>query len=96
VLHHVGPLAGAALLAGASGKVLFGAIGFVLSVPFLLRLYRRFKTWLAPGIALGAFVAAFSLSTFVIGPLIAGEGGGNSPTPGLQQPNGSHAGHHGG
>lgn len=27
VLHHVGPLAGAALLAGAGGKVLFAAIG---------------------------------------------------------------------
>src|SRR5918995_1043511 len=27
VLHHVGPLAGAALLAGASGRALFAAIG---------------------------------------------------------------------
>jgi hypothetical protein len=95
VLHHVGPLAGAALLAGAGGKLLFGAVGFVLSVPFLLRLYRRFETWIAPAIALGVFIAAFSFSTFVIGPLITGEGGGSSPKPGLQQP-GGHAEHHGG
>src|SRR5688500_1267569 len=33
VLHHVGPLAGAALLAGATGKLLFGALGFLLAVP---------------------------------------------------------------
>ena len=27
VLHHAGPLAGAALLAGVGGKLLFGALG---------------------------------------------------------------------
>lgn len=94
VLHHVGPLAGAALLAGASGKLLFAAIGFVLSIPFLLRLYRRFKTWVAPAVALGIFVAVFSLSTFVIGPLITGDGGGTKQ-PGLEQP-GGHMSHHSG
>jgi hypothetical protein len=31
VLHHIGPLAGAALLAGAGGKLLFAVAGFVLS-----------------------------------------------------------------
>ena len=41
VLHHVGPLAGAALLVGATGKVLFGALGFLLAVPMLRRLRRR-------------------------------------------------------
>jgi hypothetical protein len=29
VLHHAGPLAGAALLAATGGALLFGAIGFV-------------------------------------------------------------------
>jgi len=29
VLHHVGPLAGAAVLAGAGGIALFGAIGLI-------------------------------------------------------------------
>ncbi len=95
VLHHVGPLAGAALLAGAGGKLLFAAIGFALSIPFLLRLYRRFKTWVAPAVALAIFVAVFSFSTFVIGPLITGGGGGGSKQPGIQQPRG-HTGHHGG
>ena len=33
VLHHLGPLAGAALLAGVTGKLLFGALGFLLAVP---------------------------------------------------------------
>ena len=31
VLHHVGPLAGAALLAGTGGKLLFAAAGLVLA-----------------------------------------------------------------
>lgn len=35
VLHHVGPLAGAALLAGFGGKTLFFALGLLLSVPML-------------------------------------------------------------
>ena len=94
VLHHVGPLAGAALLAGAGGKILFAAIGFVASIPFLLRLYRRFRTWVAPTVALAIFAAVFSFSTFVIGPLITGDGGG-SKQPGIQQP-GGHESHHGG
>ena len=74
--------------------LLFGTIGLVLSIPFLLRLYRRFNTWVAPALALGIFVALFSLSTFVIGPLITGEGGGGKQ-PGIQQP-GGHMNHHGG
>ena len=93
VLHHVGPLAGAAVLAGAGGTVLFAAIGFVAAVPFLLRLHRRFRTWRAPAIALAVFAAMFSLSSFVIGPAISG---GEEPAqrqPGIEQPAG-HAGHH--
>jgi hypothetical protein len=93
VLHHVGPLAGAALLAGAGGKVLFAAIGFVAAIPFLLRLYRRFRTWVAPATALAIFAAMFSLSSFVIGPLISGSDSGAKPTRGIEQP-ASHAEHH--
>jgi hypothetical protein len=73
VLHHVGPLAGAALLAGTGGTVLFAGIGFAAAVPFLLRLHRRFRTWRAPAIALAVFVLMFSLSSFVIGPALADE-----------------------
>ncbi len=72
VLHHVGPLAGAALLAGATGRVLFAAVGFVSALPFLSRLYKRFHTWRAPAIALAVFAAMFWLSSFVIGPIISG------------------------
>ena len=33
VLHHVGLLAGAGLVAGASGTVAFGLLGFIVSIP---------------------------------------------------------------
>lgn len=90
VLHHVGPLAGAALLAGAAGRFLFAAIGFVAATPFLRRLHRRFGTWRAPAIALAVFAAMFSLSSFVIGPAISG---GDTPArPGIEQ--GGHEQHH--
>lgn len=73
VLHHLTPLAGAALLTGTAGSVLFGILGFVLTVPLLLRLRRRFGGWLAPGIALAFFVVMFTVSTLWIGPAIRGE-----------------------
>ena len=83
VLHHVGPLAGAALLASATGRVLFAAIGFVAAIPFLRRLHRRFRTWRAPAIAFAVFAAMFSLSSFVIGPAISGA---DTPArPGIEQ-----------
>ena len=92
VLHHVGPLAGAALLAGAGGTALFAAIGFAASIPFLLRVRRRFGTWRAPAIALAIFAVMFSLSSFVVGPAITG---GDDPAlqPGIDQPAG-HDDHH--
>jgi len=75
VLHHVTLLAGTALVAGSGGTALFGALGFLASVPLLLRLRRRFGTWRAPAIGLLIFAAMFSLSTFVVGPAISGAGG---------------------
>ncbi|MBI5287595.1 MAG: hypothetical protein HY873_01345 [Chloroflexi bacterium] len=89
VLHHVGPLAGAALLAGAGGSLLFGAIGFVLTVPMLLGLGRRFGTWVAPGVALVLFAAAFTVSTLWIGPAIRGDGGSS-----LTDQSTDHSSHH--
>jgi hypothetical protein len=80
VLHHVGILAGAAFITGAAGNLLFGAVGLVLSIPLLRRLYRRFATWKAPAIAIVVFAAMFSLSAFVIGPAISG-GSSDAPTP---------------
>lgn len=78
VLHHAGPLAGAALFAGAAGSLLFAALGFIAAIPMLLRLHRRFDTWRAPAIALAVFAAVFALSTFVIGPAITGGGSDGS------------------
>lgn len=92
VLHHVGPLAGAALLAGAGGTLVFAAIGLVATIPFLLRVHGRFGSWRAPAIALAIFATMFSLSSFVIGPAIAGP---ERPVtePGIEQPAG-HDEHH--
>jgi hypothetical protein len=72
VLHHVGPLAGAALLAGVGGQLVFLGLGVAATIPTLRRLRRRFGTWVAPGVALGLFAATFALSTFVVGPWITG------------------------
>lgn len=72
VLHHVGPLAGSALVAGAGGRVLFGALGFVATIPSLRRLRRRTGSWRAPGLALAAFAAVYTVSALLIGPAISG------------------------
>ena len=88
VLHHVGPLAGAALLAGTTGKLLFGALGFVLALPMLRSLHNRHRSWLVPAGVLAAMVAAFSLSTLVIGPRLTGSGSApdTKPVPGKTAP----------
>lgn len=90
VLHHVGPIAGAALLTGTGGSILFGAIGFVLTVPLLYRLKRRFRTWLAPGIALAIFAVMFTVSTLWIGPAIRDAIGGDDGSSPVADPH--HAG----
>lgn len=91
VLHHVGPVAGAALIAGVGGTVLFGALGLLLSVPFLLRLHRRSGSWRRPIAALLVFAAMFTLSATVIGPAIRGDD--DAPVPAVTTSPG-HAGHH--
>ena len=70
VLHHAGPLAGAALVAGAGGTLLFGALGLVAAIPMLRRLHRRTGSWASPGAALALFASVFALSSFVIGPAL--------------------------
>ena len=68
VLHHVGPLAGVALVSGVGGTVLFGGIGLVATIPLLRRLRRRFGSWTVPGLALALFATVFTVSTIVVGP----------------------------
>lgn len=74
VLHHVGPLAGAALLAGVGGQLIFFVAGLALATPMLIRLRRRFRTWAAPGVAVVIFAITYTLSAVVAGPLLSGEG----------------------
>ena len=90
VLHHIGPLAGAALLGGFGGQVLFFALGIALSVPLLLRLYRRFRTLVAPAVAVVAFATIFTFSSVVVAPLLTSD---DSPATPTEQPQG-HGGHH--
>ena len=93
VLHHVGPLAGAALLGGIAGSLLFGVAGLVLAVPFLLRVRRRSGGWRLPIALLATFAIVFSVSTFVVGPAISSGGGDQSPPAASPQPAG-HEEHH--
>jgi hypothetical protein len=79
VLHHVGPLAGAAIFAGATGSLLFGAIGFVVAIPFLRRVRRRTGSWRVPAAVLVAMAIAFTVSTLVVGPAISGGDDDNEP-----------------
>jgi hypothetical protein len=97
VMHHIGLLAGAALITGASGNALLYAVGLLFSVPMLRRIHRRFRTLWAPAIAVLVFTVLFSLSAFVIGPAISGSGEPEAPEqqPAPTQPTvPSHAGHH--
>lgn len=95
VLHHIGLLAGTALVAGAGGTVLFGIVGLATSAPLLLRLRRRFGTWWAPAIGLAVFAGMFAASAFVIGPALTGDGNGDAPPAGPQpSPSAEHTEHH--
>lgn len=91
VLHHAGPLAGAALFAGVGGSLVFGALGFVLAIPFLLRMRRRFGSWRVPVAALAVFATVFSISTFVVGPAITSAGDDGASSPAEQQRHGQPA-----
>jgi hypothetical protein len=94
VLHHVGLLGGAVFVTGATGNMLFAVLGIVFSLPLLRRLYRRFGTWKAPGLALAVFALMFSLSAFVIGPAISGGDPAPGPVP-VQTPDpAQHDSHH--
>jgi hypothetical protein len=93
VLHHVGPLAGTALLAGGGGTLLFGVAGFALSVPMLLRLRRRFGTWAAPAVAGAIFSGIYLVSALVVGPALTAERTAVEVPAATPSPSG-HAGHH--
>jgi hypothetical protein len=96
VLHHVGPLAGAAVFAGVGGTLLFGAVGFVLVIPTLRRIRGRTGSWAAPGAALALMATIFTLSALLVAPMLRDEGEageGNSPADRTPAP-GDHERHH--
>jgi hypothetical protein len=95
VLHHVGLLAGTALLAGTGGTALFGVLGLLASVPLLLLLRRRCGSWWAPTFGLGVFVVMFAVSTLLIGPAINGDANPPPPAGGQPSPTVNHSAHHG-
>ena len=94
VLHHVGLIAGTAFVAGAGGNALLYAAGLILSLPMLVRLHRRFRTWLAPAIAIAVFTAMFLLSALVVGPAITGGGTSSDQPPPTRTPTEQHTEHH--
>jgi len=72
VLHHVGLITGAAMLTGAAGNVSLFVLGLLFSIPLLRRLYRHFRGWMAPALAVVGFAEMFTFSAVVLGPLITG------------------------
>lgn len=93
VLHHVGPLAGAALLAGATGKLIFGVVGFVAMIPLFRKLHRKSGGWRVPALAFAAMSVVFLFSTLVIGPALTG-GGDDSVKAVPQDEQQGHDAHH--
>ncbi|KYH45569.1 hypothetical protein AZH51_15880 [Branchiibius sp. NY16-3462-2] len=78
LVHHIGLLAGVALLTGTAGNLLLYVVGLVLSIPLLRRLHRRFHTRWAPTLGVLAFSVMFALSAFVVGPALTA---GDTPLP---------------
>ncbi len=84
VLHHAGPIAGGATFAGVGGSLLFGALGLLAAIPFLVRVRRRSGGWRRPLAMLALFAAVFSVSTFALGPALAGDDDARPSGPSAQ------------
>ncbi|MCG6567664.1 hypothetical protein [Tessaracoccus sp. ZS01] len=98
VLHHVGFLAGAAILTGFLGNAVLYVAGLLLSIPLLRRIHRRFATWKAPAIGVVIFSTLFLFSTLVLGPLFNPDPGSgdepDAPAPAATPAEEEHDGHH--
>lgn len=92
VLHHVGPLAGAAIVAGTTGTVVFGLAAFAFTVPLLLRVRKHRGNWRLPAILLAVFVSVWLVSTFAVGPWIRDQLVDDKPVATQQEP--EHDEHH--
>lgn len=93
LLHHVGLLAGAAVLTGAVGNWVLYVVGLALSIPMLRRLRSRFGSRWAPAVGVMVFSALFAVSAFVIGPAIS-DGPVKGPPPTGPAVTEQHEGHH--
>jgi len=87
LFHHIAPIAGAALLGGLTGTIIFGVVGLLLMIPSLIQLRRHLGTLRAPAAALVLFGVLFAISTVWIGPAIRGE----TTSPNAHSPD--HPGH---
>lgn len=86
LLHHAGSIAGAALVAGSTGKVLFAAVGFIAAIPLLSRLHQRTGSWRVPVGALALLAPVFAFSSLIIGPALTRDGATNATSsPGSKQ-----------
>lgn len=96
VLHHVGIVAGTALLAGVWGNLALYVVGLLLSIPMLRRLHRRFGSIAAPITGGAIFTVMFLLSALVLGPAInpAQEGPVTPTTSQSPEAGSGHEGHH--
>jgi hypothetical protein len=83
-------------VAGAGGTLVFYVLGLLFSIPLLRRIHSRFRTWVAPALAIAVFTAIFAISSFVIGPALTGSAQPNSvvPVP-VPVPTSQHSQHHG-
>lgn len=70
LLHHAGPLAGAAFVAGTTGTLVFGLAAFVFTIPLLRRVRRHRGSWRSPALLLALFVGTWLVSTYVAGPWV--------------------------
>lgn len=94
VMHHIGLIAGAALLTGVGGSAALYAVGLVFSIPLLRRLKNRYRTWAAPAIGVAVFTALFALSALVIGPALTGAAPASPKPAGAPSVEDVHAAHH--
>lgn len=97
VLHHAGPLAGAALFAGVGGTLLFGALGLHCRNPAAAEDAATHRVVAAPGGRARAVPALFALSSFVVAPALTGakdDNGQPSPATSPQPSDGEHDVHH--
>jgi len=93
-MHHVGILAGTALLVGVWGNLALYIVGLALSIPLLRRLRRRFGSLWAPAIGVAVFTSMFAISAFVVGPALTSGSPAGPSTVAPTDVDPSHAGHH--